>query len=129
MFKFVTLYRRVDDETALENFFSGTHLPLSEQLPGLLKSEVSRITDKPGGESRFHLMYELYFESRLWFERAMATPAGVQLIEALMPWANAKALTWFFSDAYEQENPMRSAFFNSQEAGYLPPNPSEKSES
>ena len=63
MFKFVTIYRRVDDDNALEMFFSSTHLPLAEQLPGLLKSEVSRISGKPGGPSRYHLMYELYFET------------------------------------------------------------------
>ena len=51
MFKFVTIYRRVDDMVALEEFFSGTHLPLAEQLPGLLRSEVGRIRGKPGGNS------------------------------------------------------------------------------
>ena len=48
MFKFVTIYRRVDDDSALESFFSSTHLPLAEQLPGLLKSEVSRVSGRPG---------------------------------------------------------------------------------
>ncbi|NLF64295.1 MAG: EthD family reductase, partial [Chloroflexi bacterium] len=73
MFKFVTIYRRVDDMVALEEFFSGTHLPLAEQLPGLLRSEVGRIRGKPGGNSRFHLMYELYFASEEAFLRALAS--------------------------------------------------------
>lgn len=103
MYKFVTLYRRVDDEVALEEFFSQTHLPLAEQLPGLLSREVSRISHKPGGESRFHLMFELYFDSRISFEAAMATPIGVQLIAALTPWAEAKIITWFFADSFLED--------------------------
>jgi hypothetical protein len=35
MHTFTVLYYRVDDETALEEFFSAVHLPLLEALPGL----------------------------------------------------------------------------------------------
>jgi uncharacterized protein (TIGR02118 family) len=102
MFKFVALYRRVDDTDALENFFSQTHLQLAEQLPGLVKSEVGRVTGKPGGESRFHLMYELYFRSEEEFLRALVSEPGRKLMEALMPWAEARLITWFYADAYEE---------------------------
>ena len=102
MYKFVTLYRRVDDEQMLEQFFSQTNLPLAEQLPGLAHREVSRISHKPGGESRYHLMFELYFDTKESFELAMASPIGVKLIEALMPWAEAKIITWFFADSFRE---------------------------
>ena len=102
MYKFTTLYRQVDDPDALEQFFSSTHLPLAEQLPYLIKSEVSRINHKPGGQSRFTLMYELYFESEEALQRAFATAVGVQLIRALQPWADARILTWFYADVYEE---------------------------
>lgn len=102
MFKFTVLYRRVDDETSLDTFFSETHLPLSEQLPGLIKSEVGRITGKPGGQSRYHMMYELYFASEKEFALALASPPGQQLMAALKPWADAKLLNWFYSDSYEE---------------------------
>lgn len=121
MFKFVTIYRRVDDADTLETFFSTTHLQLAEKLPGLLKSEVSRVHGKPGGESRYHLMYELYFESNEWFARALATPVGVQLMQALKPWADAHLITWFYAEAFEEETKNRRAFFNATEAGYLSP--------
>jgi len=101
-FKLVTLYRRVDDEQALETFFSHTHLRLAEQLPGLVKSEVSRIGGKPSGESRFHLMYELYFESRDAYVRALRSEPGVALLQALAPWEEAKIITWFHSVSYEE---------------------------
>lgn len=102
MFKLTTLYRRVDDEDALEQFFSQTHLPLAEQLPGLQKSEVSRISGKPGGESRFHMMYELYFESRESYQQAMVSDPGLALIKALTPWWKAKVITWFYAESYEE---------------------------
>ena len=121
MFKFVTIYRRVDDEVALETFFSSTHLPLAEKLPGLLKSEVSRIHGKPGGESRYHLMYELYFESKLWFDRALATPLGIEFIQALKPWAEARVVTWFYTEAFEEETKARNAFMDAKKIGYLAP--------
>ncbi|MCA9946450.1 MAG: EthD family reductase, partial [Anaerolineales bacterium] len=108
-YKFVTIYRRVDDESALEQFFSQTHLPLAEQLPGLLHREVSRVSHKPGGESRYHLMFELYFQSKTSFEAAMVTPIGKQLVEALMPWAEAKIITWFFADSFREDMGQDSA--------------------
>ncbi len=100
MFKLVTIYRRVDDESALEQFFSRTHLPLAEKLPGLLKTEVSRITGKPGGQSRFYMMYELYFESREAYDAAMISDAGLRLIQALTPWWREKIIAWFFAESY-----------------------------
>lgn len=102
MFKFVTIYRKVDDEMALESFFSNTHLQLAEQLPGLLKSELSRVSRKPGGESRFHLMYELYFESERSFQQAFTSETGAQLIQALKPWSDSHLITWFFADSFEE---------------------------
>lgn len=100
MFKLVTLYRRVDDELALEQFFSRTHLPLAEQLPGLLRSEVGRIRGKPGGDSRYHLMYELYFTSEEAFVQALMSEAGMALLAALQPWAEARLLTWFYGESF-----------------------------
>lgn len=102
MFKFVTIYRRVDDENALETFFSSTHLPLAEKLPGLLKSEVSRVSGKPGGASRYHLMYELYFETHQHFFQALASEAGNEMMAALKEWSDAKLITWFYCDSFEE---------------------------
>lgn len=102
MYKFVMIYRRVDDEAAVDTFFSETHLPLAESLPGLLKSEVSRVVGKPGGESRFLLMYELYFESVETFRAAFVTEQGVTLMQAVKPWGDAKIVTWFYAEAFEE---------------------------
>lgn len=103
MFKFVVLYYVVDEPDTLETFFSGTHLPLVESLPGLQRWEVSRVTGKPGGQSRYYLMTEAYFESRAAFEMALSTEQGIQLAAALKQWADAKLITWFYSDSFSTE--------------------------
>jgi len=107
VYKFVTLYRRVDDAEALETFFSETHLALAERLPGLVKSEVGRVTGKPGGQSRFHLMYELYFESELDFRDALASEPGRQMMLALTPWAEVRIISWFYADSYDEKSGQR----------------------
>ena len=56
MFKFVCIYRQVDDVHVLDDFFNSTHLQLAEQLPGLVRTELNRVAGKPGGQSRFYLM-------------------------------------------------------------------------
>ncbi|MFO7536715.1 MAG: EthD family reductase [Chloroflexota bacterium] len=103
MFKFTTLYRQVDDSSAVDDFFSGTHLPLAEQLEGLFKSEVGRIGGKPGGESRYYLMYELYFTSEAAYRQAMVSEVGLQLMQALKPWDDARIITWFYAETFEEE--------------------------
>jgi uncharacterized protein (TIGR02118 family) len=108
VFKFVTIYRRVDDEDALENFFSSVHLQLAEQLPGLLKSEVSRVVGKPGGESRFHLMYELYFQSQDVLYKALGSDPGRQLMAELKRWSDARLITWFYSQSWEEDTANQS---------------------
>lgn len=102
MFEFTTLYYRVDDEEKLENFFSSTHLQLAEQLPGLVKSEVSRITGKPGGDSRFHMAYSLYFATRQSFELSLTSEPGIKLMTALKPWDEAGLIAWYYADSFEE---------------------------
>jgi uncharacterized protein (TIGR02118 family) len=102
LFQFTTIYYRVDDEEKLESFFSHTHLPLAERLPGLVKSEVSRIIGKPGGESRFHLAYSLYFASEASFQLSLGSEEGLELVQALKPWADAGLIVWYFADVFEE---------------------------
>lgn len=103
MFQFVTLYYQVDDVALLDDFFSSTHLPLAEQLPGLVKSEVARIVGKPGGQSRFHMAYTLYFDDAETFETALMSETGVQLMRALKEWDDAGLVAWYYADAFEED--------------------------
>jgi len=102
VFEFTTIYYRVDDEEALENFFSTVHLPLAEQLPGLVRREVSRIKGKPGGDSRFHMAFSLYFATERSFQLSITSAVGMKLMAALKPWSDAKLLTWYYADSFDE---------------------------
>lgn len=102
MFQFTTLYYRVDDEDKIEDFFANTHRRLAEQLPGLAKIEVSRVTGQPRGQSRFHLVYSLYFASERSFQLSLSSPAGFELIQALKPWYDAKLIVWYYADTFDE---------------------------
>jgi len=100
MFKFVVIYHRVDDEGLLEEFFANTHLPLTEQLDGLRRFEVSRVISQPFGGSRFLLMVEAYFDHEEDWLQAQRSQAGVALMNALKPWAEDRLITWFYAESF-----------------------------
>lgn len=100
MYKFVVIYRRVDDEAALEAFYAHTHRALAEELPGLRRFEVSRVTSQPFGQSRFHLMVEAYFDNEAAWIEAQTSEVGVALMNALKPWAEERLITWFYADSF-----------------------------
>ena len=53
--KFVALYSVPDDVTAFDDAYLHTHLPLVAQWPGLLRSEVARVTRTLSGQPQ-HLL-------------------------------------------------------------------------
>ncbi|MFO7662029.1 MAG: EthD family reductase [Chloroflexota bacterium] len=102
MYKFVVIYYQVDDSNLLEDFFSGTHLRLIEQWPGLQMLEISRITGQPTGQSRFHLMVEAYFENETAMRVAQLSETGRELMEALRTWADERLIAWFYADSFSE---------------------------
>jgi uncharacterized protein (TIGR02118 family) len=103
MFKFVVLYYRVDDEDTLEDFFANTHRALLEQLPGLRRLEVSRVTSQPFGRSRFHLMVEAYFDNEAAMRQGLVSQPGLEMMNALRPWADERLIAWFYADSFSEE--------------------------
>lgn len=110
-FKLTAIYRQADDLEKVDSFFNTAHLQLAERLPGLLKSEITRIHGKPGSQqSRFYLMYELYFESEEAYLHAFATEAGLALVQALKPWIDARLLSWYYGETYEETAEERASY-------------------
>lgn len=64
MVKLVALYKKPVDVDAFETHYREIHTPLVRTMPGLKKLEVSRMTGSPGGEPKFYLMAEMYFEDK-----------------------------------------------------------------
>lgn len=89
MHKFIALYRKPDDPDAFTEQYFGSHLPLAERAPGLVRAEVAKVSQVlvPGflGENEPFLMAELWFESADSAKAAFRSPewqaAGANLSE------------------------------------------------
>lgn len=97
MVKLVALYKKPANVQDFDDQYFNTHLPLANKMPGLRKVEVARITGSPAGESEYHLMAELYFDSKEDMQAAMSSPEGRASTKNLMSFA--KDVSYFmFAD-------------------------------
>ena len=75
--KLVVLYTRPDDVEAFDEHYRGTHAPLVEKLPGLLRWESASLVASPdGGELTYHRMAELWFEDRAALDAGLGSAEG-----------------------------------------------------
>lgn len=89
MIKYVALYKQPADPAAFEKAYFSAHKPLIDNVPGLLRQEIGKVTRTfvPGflEGSEPYLVAELYFESKDAMKAAFATPewqaAGANLTE------------------------------------------------
>ncbi|TLY29067.1 MAG: EthD family reductase [Ignavibacteria bacterium] len=97
MVKLIALYRKPPDIEAFDSHYHGVHLPLVRKTPGLRKLEITKITGAPIGESRYHVMAEMYYDSLDAMNAANASPEGRAAAKDLMSSA-AEFVTLFFGD-------------------------------
>ncbi len=76
MVKLVALYKKPADVAAFEKHYTEVHAPLAKKMPGLRRMEVCRFTGSPGGEPKFYLMAEIYFDSGDALKAALGSPEG-----------------------------------------------------
>ena len=72
--KFVVLYALPADPSEFLDQYYSTHLPLVAALPGLARTEVSRVSRVVRGEPGFALMAEMYFADRDALRAALKSP-------------------------------------------------------
>jgi uncharacterized protein (TIGR02118 family) len=87
MVKLVALYRKPNDPSEFDKHYFDVHIPLVQKYPGLRKLEVTRVTGAPIGESKFHLMAEMYFEDKDGMDSALASPEGKAVTRDIMSFA------------------------------------------
>jgi uncharacterized protein (TIGR02118 family) len=75
--KFVALYAKPSDLAAFEKHYQEVHMPLVKKIPGLRKVEVCHFTGATRGEAKYHMMAELYFDSKEAMMASLASPEGV----------------------------------------------------
>lgn len=87
MVKLVALYKKPSDISAFEKHYKEIHTPLARKVPGLLKLEVSHMTGSPGGDPKFYMMAELYFESKDEMMAALSSDEGQAAARDIMSFA------------------------------------------
>ena len=87
MVKLVALYKKPADVEAFEKHYREIHTPLAKKMPGLKRLEVSHMTGSPGGEPKFYMMAELYFEDQNVMRTALSSPEGKAAAKDVMSFA------------------------------------------
>ncbi len=60
--KLVVLYTRPDDADTFDAHYTGTYMPLVDQIPGLQRTETGKVGAAiDGGEKTYYRITELYF--------------------------------------------------------------------
>jgi uncharacterized protein (TIGR02118 family) len=100
MTKLVALYRKPGDVAEFEKHYFEIHTPLVKQYPGLKKLEITKITGAPIGETRYHLLCEMYFENKEALDTALASKEGKAVAKDLMSFA-ADLVTVFIGEVHQ----------------------------
>ncbi|MEW6509967.1 MAG: EthD family reductase [Bacteroidota bacterium] len=97
MVKLIALYRKPGDPAEFDNHYFGVHLPLVQKYPGLRKVEVTRVTGAPIGEAKYHLVAEMYFDSKDAMDAALASAEGKAVTRDILSFA-ADVITVFHGE-------------------------------
>jgi uncharacterized protein (TIGR02118 family) len=89
MIKYIALYKKPADPEGFDEKYFGTHMPIADSVPGLVRAEVAKVQRVflAGflGDTEPYLIAELYFESAESMKAAFKTPewatSGANLAE------------------------------------------------
>jgi len=70
------MYKTPEDVEAFDKHYFEVHMPIVAKIPGLIKSEVSKLKALPGSENKYYMMTEMYYDDMDAFNAAMASPEG-----------------------------------------------------
>lgn len=87
MVKLVVLYKKPADVSAFEQHYREIHAPLARKMPGLKKLEVSHVTGSPGGEAKYYMMAECYFDDKAAMMAALGSDEGKAAAKDVMGFA------------------------------------------
>jgi uncharacterized protein (TIGR02118 family) len=75
--KLVVLYTQPSDPEAFDRHYLGTHVPLVNAIPGLLRNETGRFgAALDGGEQTYYRIAELYFADQAAMQAGFGSPEG-----------------------------------------------------
>lgn len=103
MIKYVALYRVPDDAAAFDASYFGTHVPIVNETPGLVRAELARVTRMTVGEPAYHLVAELYFDSVESMKAAFRSDPWRRSGENLQQWGGMELVTMFTAQLVDDE--------------------------
>lgn len=87
MVKLIALYKQPEDKQAFDEHYQNVHTPITKKIPGLRKMEVTKIVGAPGGESKYYLLCEMYYDDHESLKQAMKTDESKASGKDLMSFA------------------------------------------
>jgi len=69
------LYKKPENESAFQDYYNKTHMPLVMKVPGLFKAEAELVTKTfMGDPDDFYMIARMYYEDKETFGKAMRSP-------------------------------------------------------
>jgi len=87
MTKLIALYKKPEDVELFEKRYFDIHIPLVEKMPGLRKTEITKLTSLGNTENKFFLQAEMYFDDIDSLNSSMASDEGKAAAKDLMSFA------------------------------------------
>lgn len=87
MTKLIALYKKPEDVEMFEKRYFEQHVPLVDKMPGLVKTEITKLKSLGDVENKFFLQAEMYFENQDALNSAMASDEGKAAAKDLMSFA------------------------------------------
>lgn len=91
----IALYKEPPNREQFEQHYFGTHIPLVQKIPGLMKVEVQRFS---GRDAPYYLMATLYFESKEARKAGLSSLEGQATNADLANFAAPGSYTIAFAD-------------------------------
>ena len=107
MIKLIALYKQPTDVNTFEEHYANVHIRLVEKIPGLRKTEWTRMLAAPDGAAPYYMMYEMYFDNMAVYEAAMKSDENKAAAKDLMSFAGG-LITLMLAESYEDEVRVRN---------------------
>jgi uncharacterized protein (TIGR02118 family) len=96
--KYVALYRVPEDAESFDKHYFETHVPIVDSTPGLVRTEIARVTRMMVGEPAYYLLAELYFDSVDSMKAAFRSDPWRESGENLQSWGGMDLVTMFTAE-------------------------------
>ena len=103
MIKYVAMYRTPGDADAFDESYFGTHVPLANATPGLVRTEIARVLKTVTGEPALHVIAELYFESYDALKAAFKTPEWAASGANLQEWGGLELVSMYIAEVVDDK--------------------------